>query len=224
MSKSSPYYKTANDWNYDVYESALVTRNRYYFLSILFGLIALASVLAVAALLPLKEKEPYLLERDSSGMVREVRPLDMTQYTPNEAMIEYFVSRYILARERVDARDLESRHKEVQALSDVEASNEYVHWIKKSPRSPLRTYKQGETRTVYITALNHLNKKAVHVEFETTDNLHKTTKKRYWAAVLDFEFVNLPDDSEFRFDNPLGFQVTKYRKNQKVIKGREIEQ
>lgn len=221
----SPYYKQANDWNYDIHESAMVTRNRYYFLAVLFGIVAAASVFAVSMLTPLKQNVPFMIKiNETTGYVGPVRRVDMTKYTPNEAMIEYFVSRYILARERVDARDVSIRHKEVQMLSNKTAAEKYVHWIKKSPRSPLRIYKKDETRSVYITAMNHLNTNAVHVEFETTDTLRKTTQKRYWAAVLDFEFVNLPEDNEFRFDNPLGFQVTNYRKDQKVISGREIDQ
>lgn len=216
------YYSQASDWNYDLHDAAEVQKNRYFLFAVLAALVTLASVFAVARLTPLKETVPYLYQVDkATGEVNDVSRIDMTTYRPPDKVTMHFIAQYIQAREAVDRKDHDKRFRRVQMLSSKSIATGFVDDMENSPRSPLVMFAEDETREVYIRDILKLNKRdAYHIEIETTDTLNQSPRPvtLYWAIVLEYRYINMPGDNQYRYDNPLGFQVTYYNKDQKVIR------
>ena len=55
------------------------------------------------------------------------------------------------------------------------------------------------------------------VRFMTTRTTEREQIVQHWAANVRFRYTNEPMKNEWRFDNPLGFQVIEYRKDQESV-------
>ena len=103
-------------------------------------------------------------------------------------------------------------------MSSTGVSDEYVEYMKNDPRSPYKTLDEKEHDDVYIIDMNHLNESSVLVHVDLTAYRKNAKPKRTrWAIVMDFEWKGIPTDNEYRYFNPAGFSVTRYRKDQMLI-------
>ncbi|TJW48148.1 MAG: type IV secretion system protein, partial [Mesorhizobium sp.] len=59
-----------------------------------------------------------------------------------------------------------------------------------------------------------LNRNTASVRFATTTRRENSSTADNWVAVIKFRYTSTPLKNEWRFDNPLGFQVTDYRRDQ----------
>ena len=213
------YYNQAQEWHIDTYANKKLERNRYFILCVLFGLISIAAIFAVSALVPLKTNVPYLYENNATtGEISLVKPMTPGGFVASEKNIEKHVADYLRYRETFDHHNIRDYFKYVQLMSDEQVSAEYMDYMKKNERSPYKTFGDKEHVDIYITDMNHLRSDSVLAHIETTTYRHsqKPVRKR-WAIVLDFEWKGIPKDNAYRYFNPAGFSVKRYRKDQMLI-------
>ena len=227
MKSIEHYYREAGEWGDDQYESLRVSRNRMWVFAVICLFVAGGAVVAVAALAPLKEIEPYVIEVNNiSGRVTVNQSLkDKVAYTAENLVSEHFISKYIRECEGFDHKYKNDWYRNCQLMSGEKVASRYIDFMTNNPASPNKVLREGETREVFIKSIVKLNDYAVHVRFSTTDYLKgiKNPIVKDWAAVLDFSWGKKlvdQEDSQYRYINPLGFYVTKYRKDQELIKGR----
>ncbi|MDP3310726.1 MAG: VirB8/TrbF family protein, partial [Polaromonas sp.] len=80
----------------EIYGSSMVSSNRMFILSLVALLLAVTAVGAVTILLPLKEVRPWLVEVDArTGVVN--KPIEVQKVTPNIAVVQAELSRWIEA-------------------------------------------------------------------------------------------------------------------------------
>ncbi|PWN58555.1 type VI secretion protein, partial [Chryseobacterium phosphatilyticum] len=59
--------------------------------------------------------------------------------------------------------------------------------------------------------------KTALVRFATEERSNSNVKKENWLSVVRFQYSGAPMRNEYRFENPLGFQVTEYRRDQESV-------
>ncbi len=213
------------EWYQDLYQSAVISRNRWFLVGLIGIGLAVIQALALVFVTPLKSVEPYVIQVDNkSGMTTVLKPLkdsNEANLTQDEAVTKSFIVKYIIARETYDPQDLNRNYDLVRLMSSSEESKRFDDSVSNlNPNSPVDKYKNIGTRTVRISSVSFLdkNKKTAQIRFVTTENQRNENREDYWVAILTYRYVNSPMDEADRFNNPLGFQVLSYRLDQEIIK------
>ena len=60
------------------------------------------------------------------------------------------------------------------------------------------------------------NSRTALVRFSTDQKTVTDTTTRSWVSLVRFRYTAAPMRNEWRFDNPLGFQVVEYRRDQET--------
>jgi hypothetical protein len=71
---------------------------------------------------------------------------------------------------------------------------------------------------VNIKAISFPNNRTALVRFATLEQTSTRTTERAWQALVRFRYTSSPVSNELRFENPLGFQVTEYRRDQETVR------
>ncbi len=207
------------DWFYDRYQSARVNGNRWFLAALLLGVLACLAVSAVVVLAPLKTVHPFLVEVNGvSGEVRVLRPFDVADFAPSDAVTKSFLAKYVIARETYDPQDLKENYQVVRLMSDTAEGLRVDNYLSPTnAASPLNRYQNHTVRSVRVKSVSFLNKRTAQVRFVSAETARTAKKEDAWVAIISFRFVNLPETEDDRLVNPLGFQVTAYRVDQELV-------
>ena len=215
------YYRNAESWAQD--RQRLVDRSvrTAWIVAGLAVLVAVVEAFALLMLIPLKQEIPYTLLVDKeTGYVQALRPLDAQTVTADSALTRSFLVQYVIAREGFDIDSLQTDYRKVGLWSVGEARDRYVAFINASnPQSPLASMPRRATVAVQIRSVSSLSPKTAMVRFSTlrTDPGGQAQPAQYWAAVISYQYANVEMSAQDRLINPLGFQVTRYRRDPETL-------
>lgn len=210
------YYKAGVTWEDDTHRSLRRSRTLAWIVSGVSAVVAVLSLLTLVLILPLKQFEPYVVEVDKTTgyleIARALKPGDLSQ---NEAVTAANLVRYIRARETYDVHEIKANYDLAQLYSTGAASKDLT-WLytPSNPQSLDKLYGRNVSITVNVKSVSLLNRSTASVRFSTTTRRDNTSTTDNWVAVVKFRYTSTPVKNEWRFDNPLGFQVTDYRRDQ----------
>ena len=183
--------------------------------------IAFLLAIAVVTMLPLKDTEPYAILVDRhTGYVAALSPLEAHTIAGDAALTESFLAQYVLARESYDAASLQRDYRKVALWSDGDVRRDYVRLMSpNNPDGPIGVYGRDANVQVEIKSVSSLSARQSLVRFVTahSDRGGNGRDVQHWAAVIDYTFVDGPMTQEDRLLNPLGFQVTRYRRDAETL-------
>ena len=223
------YYHDGARWERDIYRRLELSRNAWRVVAGLIGLALLAVLVALFMLIPLKSTEVVTLLVDkATGYVEVARPLESGgPISEREAVTQANIVRFIRARETYDPPALRDNFELASLLSAGDASKELTdQFSSTNPNSPMKLWAATGRIKVYVKSVNFLthgwmdNPKApatAAVRFMTTRTNEREQVIEHWAANVRFRYTQEPMRNEWRFDNPLGFQVIEYRKDQETV-------
>ncbi len=189
--------------------------------------IALLLAGSYVAVLPLKEKVPYLVMADAftgtSTVARLSGDFNQSSITASEAINRSNIAHFVLARESYDyalirLRDWTTVY--TMASPAVAAGYTALH-ASRNPDSPFNVYGKSRSIRVSILSIQLLNgagdatPRGATVRFQrdvydAESGAARPLDSR--IATLGFAYkANLSMDEKDRIENPLGFQVTSYR-------------
>lgn len=214
------YYAGGKTWEETVAQRNRRSRGLAWTVATVTSLIALGSIGALLLALPLKSYEPYMVEVDrNSGFLEVKRALQPGQLSENEAVTMSNIVRYIRARETYDPRGLKDDFNLAQILSTGAASNDLVSlYTANNKDNPVAKFGSRGSVSVNIKAISFPNNKTALVRFSTLEQTGTRTTERAWQALVRFRYTSTPVSNELRFENPLGFQVTEYRRDQETVR------
>ena len=217
MNDRDDYYAAARRWA-DGQSSALARETRIAWrVAAGAGLIALLLALALVFLVPLKSVQPYVLTVDrQTGAVEAATTLQDGKLSQNEAVIQAQLAGYVIARETFDSTDLGQQYRRVQVMSARPVASAYVaEMAAANPASPLNTLSRGDTVSIRIRSVSLIADGAGLVRFTATRSAlgAATGQSTNFVAAISFGFNGRPLRQADRYDNPLGFQVTRYRRD-----------
>jgi len=213
------YYAEGATWEHDIVRRNRNSRALAWIVATAMMLIALTALGIIALLVPLKTYEPYMVVVDkSTGFVEVKRPMAEGPLTQDEAVTMFNVVRYIKARETYDPKALKDNFELAQLLASGDAARELTELY--SPANPNNPVKLFGTRTevsVDIKSVTFPNKHTAFVRFATEEKSATDIVTRNWVALVRFRYTSAPMRNEWRFENPLGFQVLEYRRDQETL-------
>ena len=215
------YFAEARSWDQDRVRDAIRSRRLAWIVAGSASLIAGASVLAVAALAPLKTVAPYVIRVNETTGAVDVQTA-ITGARPiryDEAVTKYFLAQYVRARESWLPASAEESFRQVALLSHPA---EQKRWqVAASPSNPQSARSQwGDNAVVEARVRNiaFINSKVANVRFTRVVTTDAESTSSDWIATISFNYTNAPMEEGDRFRNPLGFQVLTYRADPEVVR------
>jgi type IV secretion system protein VirB8 len=219
--KLSDYYREAESWSEDRQATADRSVRLAWIAAGVAAVIALVEAFALVALIPLKRDVPYTLLVDrETGYVQALKPFEGETLAADSAITRSFLVQYVIARESFDIDSLQEDYRKVGLWSAGEARERYIAAMRPSnPLSPQANLPRRSTIGVQIRSVSSLSADTAMVRFSTvrTDPGARPQVAQNWAAVVTYRFSNAEMSADDRLTNPLGFQVTRYRRDPETL-------
>lgn len=191
------------------------------------SIIAVFEAIALVALTPLKTVVPYTLLVDrQTGFIQALKPLDQETVAPDKALTRSLLAQYVLTREGFDIDSLQDDYRKVALWSEGDARRMYVaHMLASSPDSPLSTLPRRTLVQAEIRSISSLDNDTALIRFTTTrlDPGARPQAPEFWASVVKYRFSGAEMSASDRLINPLGFQVSRYRRDAEMAPPERIE-
>lgn len=216
LSNREDYYAAAASWSQDVNASLRASRGRAWWVAAMAAFIAVLEALALVMLMPLKTVVPYTITVDrQTGSAQLARGIILGPLHDNEALIQSALAQYVIARETLDAVDIASNYHKVGLWSAGLARSDYLRMMdRKNPDSVLIGANAATQVSTIIKSIVSMSPATALVRFSTDRREGDgPVSRRDWTAVIQFAFTGGPLSMEDRLINPLGFQVTHYRRD-----------
>lgn len=213
------YFSEAVRWENDVIRSVKRSRSVAWIIAGISAALAGLAMVCLAMLLPLKSFEPYVIEVDkTTGFMEIKRPLAEGDLTQNEAITRMNVVRYLRARETYDPASVQDDFDLARMLSTGDAGRDLLTlYSPSSPTNPVNLYGR-ETRVLpTIKSIQIPNSRTAIVRFSTQRVGSAGGPDEHWVALMHFRYSREQQSNEWRFDNPLGFQIIDYRRDQESL-------
>jgi type IV secretion system protein VirB8 len=216
------YYQSGDIWEKEIVKRARRSRALAWLVTTVFGGITLLSLIALVMLVPLKSFEPYLVVVDKNTGYLEVksgltRPARLTE---QQAITQANIVRYIRSREGYDPYAISDNFAIAALLSTGNAARELQElYSTANAKNPATLYGKSVRVTTDIASVTFPNSSTGIVRFATSEISDVDVMTRHWIAVVRFRYTDTPATNEWRSENPLGFQVYDYRRDQETVTG-----
>jgi type IV secretion system protein VirB8 len=219
--EADAHYRDAASWANDRAEALHASRRTAWIIALVAVGVALCLAIALMLLVPLKTSVPYTLLVDrQTGHVQALKPIEAERIAPDAALTQSFLVQYVLAREGFDRATVEADYRKVALWSAGTAGSDYVARMQVShPDSPLVRLPRGSVIDAHVRSVSALNLGTAMVRFETRERRRAGApgEAQAWVAIITYRYSNDPLSIEDRYINPLGFQVTRYRRNAETL-------
>jgi len=208
------YLKEARTWETDKVREIEKSKKLAWRVASVSATAALAAMFAVAAMMPLKTVEPYVIRVDNTtGIVDVVTGLTDGKTNYTEAMNKYFTQWYVRYREGYSRELAEEYYYNVGIMSDAAEQQKYFQFFNpQNPLSPLNIYGDYAKAKISIKSTSFISPTIALVRY--TKEIERGSDKStitHWAATITFQYTKAPMAEKDRAINPLGFQVVEYR-------------
>ncbi|MEP0189667.1 MAG: VirB8/TrbF family protein [Erythrobacter sp.] len=194
---------------------------RAWIIAIIAAIIALIEAVALVFLIPLKTVEPYTILVDrQTGNVETLAPLNGQQVTPDDALTRSMLVQYVTARESFSIDSVQDDFRKVSLWSDNATQQLYAEAMgAENPQSPLVSLPERALLKTEIKSVSNLADDRAMVRFTTTrrDPGAASQSSQHWVSVISYRFSSAEMSEEDRYVNPLGFQVTRYRRDAETL-------
>lgn len=214
------YFRSSESWASDLLARQRSTSRIAWIVASALGTVAVVEAFAIATMMPLKTVEPYTLLVDKqTGYVEALKPLERETIAPDRALTRSFITQYVLAREGFDVGSVRNDYRKVALWSAGEARDRYLAEMQATnPASPFARLPRGAMVDVQVRGVTSLTNDTALVRFSTirTDPGGQPQPAQPWQALVTWRFSGAAMSEVDRLTNPLGFQVTRYRRNAEI--------
>ena len=207
-------------WERETYLALRRSKRRAWVVAAAASVLAFMAMLAVILVLPLKEFAPYVVTVDkNTGYLEVTRGLHPGNLTQDEALTIANIVRCLTARETFDATDYRATYRYVGLCMSGRALAAYRRLHNTSnPNSPPKLYGYNTIVRTEIRSVNLLSATTALVSFRTIlEERGREGTVDYWRGAVTFRYTDKEMSMADRFINPLGFQITSYRRDPDLL-------
>jgi type IV secretion system protein VirB8 len=192
-------------------------------------LLVVLSVFKVSNVSSLYTIRPFVIEvEEHSGITNIVNPLANKELISNDALTQYFIMKYIRARESYCDSDWKFNYLTVvRLLSNAVVFSDFRKYVNYDPKSPLLIYGKTTCTSVKLRSIQFFNEKidpqgeamklTAVIRFTVYDANGGKAIKQYKIASLEYKYTQLEMSIEDRDVNPLGFQIVNYKVDPELL-------
>jgi len=215
FSKKKTSSEEIQDWYKDRYTSISIQRNFLLLFSVFASFSLLICLIIVQRLQENKANDPYLIEYDKkSGYMTIVETKSKKEYTAQQAVKESMILQYINKREAPFLATLEEDINYVRVTTAAKIYSDYLSDIGTSIRE-LKSAGMNPKYEIQVKSLQYLAANRVQVTIAKNIVVDgKQMSSTNYNIVISFGFVDIEMPIDDMRINPLGFQISYYRKNE----------
>jgi len=217
MSDPKEYFDDQRQWARDTVASDRKSRRLAWAIAVVaLGLAAIQSFVLLA-ILPLKTKETVTLLVDrTTGFTEVLDPNGAKTIRADEALTQSLLAQYVVSRERLDPGLVNRDYRKTALWSSGAARQTYLgRMAQDNPESPIRGLNPNQKTHIDIKSVSQLSPGQALVRFDTFRESTSGQKERVdsWISAMRYTFIDAPMSFDDRLLNPLGFQVSSYRRD-----------
>ena len=211
------YYASARSWAEDAQAAPRRAARIAWIAAGVAASVAALEAMALIVLMPLKTVVPYTLLVDrNTGFAQVLAGGQVPQVTGQAALEQSLLAQYVVAREGFDVATAQAQYGRVALWSAGAARAEYLALMPATnPDSPQNQVPHGGVLAAQVESVSLMGPGMALVRFATRRQ-GAGGGDNYWVAVVHYRFSGQPMALEERLANPLGFQVTQYRRDQEA--------
>ena len=159
-----------------------------------------------------KRFDPFVIQiDDTTGMAQIVNPVSSSVLGGNEALAQYFIKKYVIARETYNPVDFSSvAHKTIKLLSANSIYWDYRGYLKNDDVNPSIKYGQKNTTFLVVKSWSKLSEYKYILRFSINETAGARASFNK-IAVVEFKYLPMELTEKEKDINPIGFQVIGYR-------------
>ena len=215
MDISNPSPDAGDIWERDLYGLAQRSAHRAWLVAGGFGLIAIVALSHSLYTLSQHQVEPIVITVDrQTGQYELPSRLGTVTLDDDEAITQSYLFRYVRDRETYDPADNVPRIEAVyQESFDQAAESLFDIWgDAKAESHPFNVYGDDSKVTVRIRSISFIDRDTASIRLVKTIRDGGAAITREFVVTLDFIYRRADERAlEAVWQNPLGFQVTRYR-------------
>ncbi|HWT61837.1 MAG TPA: type IV secretion system protein [Ochrobactrum sp.] len=214
------YFQDGDRWENEIVRKAKRSRTLAWFVTTIFGVMSMCALMALVMLVPLKSFEPVIVVVDkATGYIETKSGLTKAQdITELHAITQANIVRYIRNREGYDPYAISDNYGTAALLSTGDAARDLQNqYSSTNLNNPARIYGKYKEVLVDVKSVTFPNDSTALVRFSTTEKSTTDAITRHYISVVRYRYTNEPATNAWRFENPLGFQVYNYRRDQETV-------
>lgn len=215
-SKLERFYNEGRSWGEDRLAASDRSRRIAWWIAGVAAAAAICQAVALVMLLPLKTVIPYTVLVDrQTGYVTTVDPTKTVEIAPDSALTRSMLAQYVSAREEVDRATIRTAYRKAVLWSQGAARSGYIASMSpNSPQNPLQQIPPGSRIGIQVRSVAQLDPGLALVRFDRfIEGASGSSAASPYVATLRFAYRKRPLSESDRFINPLGFEVTSYRRD-----------
>lgn len=212
------YFAEAASWDVDRAAASARSVRTAWRVAIGACVLAVAAILALVLLMPLKRVDPFVIRVDNTTGIVDVVPVLTGQADMPEVVTRYFLDHYLTVCERFTFATAESDYEECSSFHAPARHQEWMTlWDRSNPDSPLNRYKDGSSVRVQVSSITFFKRGSgtedlAQVRFVKAHRTGNGNEQRsYWIATVQYVYGAPSKDPRMRRWNPLGFKVVDIR-------------
>jgi type IV secretion system protein VirB8 len=206
----------AHNWYRDRHMLIMVQRNFFLLSTILLLIITIVGLVHISFLSKNKSIEPFVVEiEDKSGIPTVVDQKTKKEYTADASIQNYFIYKYIKAREGFNMLTYKyDYYQTVRLLSTPTVYYYFQYAVRpRNETSPINIYGRRVTLIPKIKSVVSYNeKKQIRILIQHIQN-RAVIKEEHKIITLNFQFRKKELKFKDRLVDPLGFTITEYIKS-----------
>ncbi|UZX45525.1 VirB8/TrbF family protein (plasmid) [Agrobacterium sp. 13-2099-1-2] len=217
------YFQQGSVWELDLVKKERRSKNVAWFIALISSAALIVALLALAGLTPLKTFEPYLVLVDKNTGYIEIKTARNTDYnalglTERQAVTQANVVRFIRMREGYDPLMISENFGTAALLSTGDAARELQElYSATNAKNPTKIYGKNKRVSVDVKSVTFLNDSTAQARFSVTERSDTEQVTRHYVSVLRYRYTSAPSTNAWMFENPLGFQIYSYRRDQETV-------
>lgn len=198
--------------------ASVVEANRWFIFCLVLAAIAVASVIAVAALAPLKTVELHVVKVDESGRT-EIAPAASQRYVPGENELRYFLKEWVVQMYTIDPALTRNYLNRAYGFCADKACQMFEEWVAKEEPLAVIARTPGLIRSVAVNTVAFVPNNVAMIRFvaETRVAAREQPRRQRLLMTVNYRIVP-PTTPEEIFRNPLGLYVTHFTINEEQVR------
>jgi type IV secretion system protein VirB8 len=215
------YFRDARTWADDRQQQGARTQKLAWIVAGVATTIAALEAIALAGLVPLKTVVPMAVMVDrQTGHVTTLDPSRPVRLTPDDALAKSMLAQYVIARESIDRSSIAADYRKVALWSGETAKSSYFAQMRPgNPDNPLARLPRQVSLQTQIKSISLLEDGQALVRYDLVPRNEAGGEAipAPFVSIIRYRFRDRALAESDRFINPLGFEVTRYRKDPEAV-------
>lgn len=214
-------FARGNAWADDSIDQAARSRRIAWIIAAAATTVAALEAVALAGLAPLKTVVPHTVLVDrQTGFVTTLDPSAPSQLTADQALTRSMLAQYVAARETVDRGSVRADYRKVALWSGGSARESYLATMRGgSPANPFGAMPAGAAVRAEVKSVSPVDPGSALVRFDliALSPQGEAGTPQPFVSLVRYRYRDRPLAESDRFLNPLGFEVTGYRRDPEAV-------